>query len=107
VRRLYPGATEAQPNADAAETTSSGVPPTLAAMTLNSNPNYPSVGSYVLKLHRDAVPAGGQLCGRLEHVASGASTDFANADVLLRWLLAHASKTFAEYSRQGFARHGG
>ncbi|MGA0612819.1 hypothetical protein [Caldimonas sp. KR1-144] len=61
-------------------------------MTLNPLPIYPAAGGYVLRLHRDARPAVGQLMGRIEHVASGDSTDFASGHALLEWLAAHASR---------------
>lgn len=64
-------------------------------MTLNPHPDHPSAGCYVLKLHRDAAPRRGRLCGRLEHVASGELVDFANADALLAWLVQHAARTLA------------
>lgn len=53
-------------------------------MTLNAQPNYPSSRCYVLKIHRDASPALGQIFGRLEHVESGASVEFLSGDALLR-----------------------
>lgn len=61
-------------------------------MTLHPQPNHPSAGGYVLKLHRDARPGSGRLCGRIEHIASGASADFASGDALLDWLLRHAAQ---------------
>jgi hypothetical protein len=39
-------------------------------MTLNPHTNYPSTRSYVLKLHRDAVPERWTDRGRLENMAS-------------------------------------
>lgn len=60
-------------------------------MTLNPHPAYPSAGCYVLKLHRDAQP--GRLCGRLEHIASGAVVDFASGEGLVAWLQQHAAHT--------------
>lgn len=62
-------------------------------MSPNHPPIHPSSGCYVLKLHRDAAPAEGRLCGRVEHVVSGAGADFASAAALLAWLLAHAAQT--------------
>src|SRR6185369_4503402 len=41
------------------------------------HPVYPSAGRYVPRLHRDAMPRAGHLTGRIEHVTSGESTDFA------------------------------
>jgi hypothetical protein len=61
-------------------------------MTLNAHPNHPSSGSYVLKLHRDARPTLGQLCGRLEHIVSGDCIDFASSEQLIAWLLQHAGQ---------------
>lgn len=61
-------------------------------MTLNPLPDYPSSASYVLKLHRDAQPRQGQLNGRVVHMASGDSADFASAEALLAWLLLHAAE---------------
>jgi len=52
-------------------------------MALDTQPSYLSRGCYVLRLHRDADPSTGRLCGRLEHVASGAASSFADADELL------------------------
>lgn len=60
-------------------------------MTLNPLPDYPSSASYVLKLRRDARPQQGLLSGRVVHIASGDSADFASADALLAWLLQHAA----------------
>jgi 2-polyprenyl-6-methoxyphenol hydroxylase-like FAD-dependent oxidoreductase len=62
-------------------------------MTLNQHPNYPSARCYVLKLHRDAAPQLGHLCGRLEHVASGECVDFESNHALLEALIAHAAQT--------------
>lgn len=61
-------------------------------MTLNPHPSYPAAGGYVLKLHRDARPATGHLVGRIEHVASGDSADFASGEQLLEWLTQHATQ---------------
>ena len=60
-------------------------------MILDARASLPSARSYVVKLHRDAVPGEGQLKGRLEHIASGEHVDFDNASELLAWLLRHAS----------------
>ncbi|WP_280155505.1 hypothetical protein [Piscinibacter sp. XHJ-5] len=67
-------------------------------MTLNPYPNHPSSGSYVLKLHRDARPRLGLLCGRIEHIVSGDSIEFANSEALLAWLLQHAAQVHAASS---------
>jgi hypothetical protein len=60
-------------------------------MTLNPHPLYPSAGGYVLKLHRDALVPGAALCGRIEHIVSGAGSDFASGSALLAWLCEHAA----------------
>jgi hypothetical protein len=62
-------------------------------MTLNPHPTHPSAGCYVLKLHRDAMPHLGRICGRLEHMATGEHVDFASGEALLAWLLEHAART--------------
>lgn len=62
-------------------------------MVLNPHPIYPSAGRYVLRLHRDARPEAGQLSGRIEHVSSGVSLDFASCAELLDWLAGHAAET--------------
>jgi hypothetical protein len=64
-------------------------------MVLNPHPIYPSVGRYVLRLHRDARPETGLLQGRIEHVSSGTSFDFASGDHLLDWLARHAAEARA------------
>ena len=64
-------------------------------MTLNPNPSYPAAGGYVLRLHRDAEPAAGQLIGRIEHVASGDNADFTSGEQLLDWLAQHARRVQA------------
>ena len=64
-------------------------------MTLNPHPTYPAAGGYVLRLHRDARPSAGHLVGRIEHVASGDSADFASGERLLEWLAQHAAQALA------------
>ena len=64
-------------------------------MSLNHSPHFPSAGGYVLKLHRDAMPQHGSLCGRVVHMASGESADFANGEQLIDWLLQHAAAQLA------------
>jgi len=59
-------------------------------MNLNPHPVYPSTGRYVLRLHRDALPGAGHLCGRIEHVTTGESADFSSGAQLLEWLAEHA-----------------
>lgn len=61
-------------------------------MVLNSHPIYPSAGRYVLRLQRDVPRQDGQLAGRVEHVTSGDSADFASAAELLAWLSRHAAQ---------------
>jgi len=56
-------------------------------MTLNAHVNYPSTRTYVLKLHRDAAPADGQMFGRLESLASGEHFDFRTGAELLARLV--------------------
>ncbi|MBI5716774.1 MAG: hypothetical protein HZC37_03710 [Burkholderiales bacterium] len=60
-------------------------------MTLNPQPTYPSLGCYVLKLHRDALPQQRQLRGRLEHIATGEGFEFADAEALVAGLARHAA----------------
>jgi len=60
-------------------------------MTLNPLPTYPSLASYVLKLHRDALPHEGRLRGRIEHIASGEGFDFADGESLIAGLARHAA----------------
>ncbi|MBX3604800.1 MAG: hypothetical protein KF788_06000 [Piscinibacter sp.] len=42
--------------------------------------------AFVLKLHRDALPARGELFGRVEHLANGTSAVFASGAELIAWL---------------------
>jgi hypothetical protein len=55
-------------------------------VTLNARVNYPSTRTYVLKLHRDAMPADGQIFGRLESLSSGHHFDFGTGEELLAHL---------------------
>jgi hypothetical protein len=66
-------------------------------MALNPNPLFPAAGAYVLTLHRDAQPEAGLLLGRIHHVASGDSSDFAGSDALIEWLTRHAAQTRTEH----------
>jgi hypothetical protein len=59
---------------------------------LDSQPIYPVAGAYVLQLHRDARPDDGRWIGRIEHVASGESIEFATLETLAAWLIAHAHR---------------
>ncbi|MGD9946225.1 MAG: hypothetical protein AB7L76_23950 [Burkholderiaceae bacterium] len=52
-------------------------------MVLQQGARYPSAHVYVVKLHRDARPALGQVFGRLEHPASGQSLVFSSVGELL------------------------
>jgi hypothetical protein len=55
-------------------------------MTLDLHTHYPSALCYVLKLHRDAAPGRGQICGRIENLASGYSFRFGSVEELLAGL---------------------
>jgi len=68
-------------------------------MTLNPVPSHPSSLCYVLKLHRDSQPARGQISGLLEHVGTGYSIAFPDADALVAALLAHAATDAAQAHR--------
>ncbi|HSW23424.1 MAG TPA: hypothetical protein VLJ62_11700, partial [Burkholderiaceae bacterium] len=98
-RTLPHSATAALPDAvlgpkrDDDETTSPPAEITLPAMVLNTHSIYPTAGRYVLRLHRDARPENGHLSGRIEHVSSGDSIDFATGAELLAWLARHAAET--------------
>lgn len=61
-------------------------------MTLNPTPLYPAHGGYVLKLQRDALVPHGPLAGRIEHIGSGESHEFASGIALLAWLIEHAAR---------------
>jgi hypothetical protein len=69
-------------------------------MNLNPLPIHPVSGGYVLRLHRDARPADGQLWGRVQHVASGEWADFASGAELLAWLMGHAGRHAAAAREQ-------
>ena len=56
-------------------------------MVLNVNAEFPQSSTYVLKLRRDATPAAGRVCGRLEHVTTGQQADFGSFEELLTCLL--------------------
>ncbi|MDN3922934.1 hypothetical protein [Roseateles violae] len=60
-------------------------------MTLNPHPTYPAAGHYVLRLHQDALHGAQRLAGRIQHVSSGDSADFASGADLLAWLAGHAA----------------
>lgn len=67
-------------------------------MTLNPTPLYPASGGYVLKLHRDALVPHGPLAGRIEHIGSGDSHEFASGVALLAWLVDHTGRARPETS---------
>jgi hypothetical protein len=56
-------------------------------MSLSATADHPVSRSYVVKLHRDADPAGGALRGRLENLATGRRFEFEDAGGLLAALL--------------------
>jgi len=58
-------------------------------MSLHTHVNLPSSRSYVLKLHRDAMPQQGRFHGRIEHIVSGEHVDFHSAEQLIAWLAQH------------------
>jgi hypothetical protein len=55
-------------------------------MTLDRQSNHPSARSYVLKLHRDALPEQTQLAGRVENMATGRWFEFRSGAELLAHL---------------------
>ncbi|HVY04665.1 MAG TPA: hypothetical protein VHB46_01690 [Burkholderiales bacterium] len=59
-------------------------------MTFDRRATFTNERTYVLRLHRDAVPADGRLAGQLEHVPSGRRYRFASADELITCLTAAA-----------------
>jgi len=59
---------------------------TAVPMTLDPQSKYPSLRSYVLKLHRDARPQCGALAGRLENMVTGNHHEFASGEQLLALL---------------------
>lgn len=72
-------------------------------MTLNPIASHPSSLCYVLKLHRDSRPTQGEISGLLEHVGTGRSIPFADAEALVTALLAHAATDAAQAYRDGSA----
>jgi len=60
-------------------------------MSLSNSASYPQVKSFVLNLHRDAVPSEGCLVGRLEHLATGRRYHFSSAAELIDCLVAGAA----------------
>ncbi len=65
-------------------------------MTLNPVPSHPSSLCYVLKLHRDSQPSQGRISGLLEHIGTGRSIAFTDAEALVAALLAHAATPAAQ-----------
>ena len=59
-------------------------------MSFDRRATYTNERSYVLRLHRDAVPAESHLVGQLEHIPSGRRYGFASADELITCLTAAA-----------------
>ena len=68
-------------------------------MTLNNSASYPQATSFVLMLHRDAVPGEGKLVGRLEHLVTGRRFYFASAAELVDCLVAGAALTPSSHSQ--------
>ena len=68
-------------------------------MILKAQTSYPQTFSFVLKLHRDAEPAKGQLVGRLEHVATGKQYTFGSKDELVACLTSAVDNALQELSR--------
>ncbi len=56
-------------------------------MVLQKQPSFPAARSYVLKLHRDAMPEAGKLAGRLEVIQSGEQFEFSSGEELLGCLV--------------------
>jgi hypothetical protein len=52
-------------------------------MILSKRIPHPASRSYVMKVDRDADPAGGRLCGRIENLATGRHLEFGSVDELL------------------------
>jgi hypothetical protein len=59
-------------------------------MILHVHASYPPTHAYVVKLHRDCDPRQGRIVGRLEHIASGRSVQFASAEDLIACLIGDA-----------------
>lgn len=73
-------------------------------MTLDPRLPYPSTRSYVLKLHRDALPEHGKLAGRLENMTSGRHCEFNSGEQLLACLLADLMSNDADTTARGANR---
>ncbi len=59
-------------------------------MTLNTTHAFSSARSYLLTLHRDARPDGGELFGRVEHLLTGERNAFNSAQAWIEQLTRHA-----------------
>ena len=57
-------------------------------MNLDPQSKFPTARCYVLKLHRDALPEGGRLFGRLENLVTGDQREFNSSAELLALLAA-------------------
>lgn len=55
-------------------------------MVLTTAASHPGCRTWVVKLHRDADPARGELRGRVEHLASGRWFEFEDGGALLALL---------------------
>jgi hypothetical protein len=55
-------------------------------MVLHTQPTYPQSRAYVVQLHRDAGAPAGALLGRVVHIVSGETAEFASGRALLDWL---------------------
>ena len=63
------------------------------SMTLDDRPSHPAARSYVLMLHREAMPQTGRVLGRLENMVSGRRYYFGSADELLACLTKDVTST--------------
>lgn len=59
---------------------------------LDTTPSYPHSRVFVLRLHRDADPARGDVVGRVEHVDSGRCERFESLAELARQLARHGAE---------------
>ncbi len=56
-------------------------------MILSTRTSYPQAHTYVVKLHRDAIPHEGRIFGRIEHLASGIQLYFNSGEELIARLI--------------------
>ena len=63
---------------------------------LDTQPIYPATGAYVVQLRREARPEHDQWIGRIEHVETGASLEFATFDALVAWLCLHRGRVSSD-----------